>query len=167
MKPMMDNIRLALIIFHVLITIFLFYNLHPHSSRVANAPKTENQISSIIAFINNVFRISLYHSSCIIAIWYSRRYAAGMIRATGILLIGEFLEILTAVIQHMVESHLIPASELVFDVIYVWLFVGAIILTYQLAKKISNYHKDLMHLELLTIAASDISMDNRGEFSLI
>jgi len=164
----MGNIRLILIILHILITIFLIYNLHPDLSLVANASKIEKQISSIIAYTNNLFRISFYHSSCIIAIWYSRRYAAGMIRATGVLLIGEFLQIISLAIQHIVETHHIPIGEIIFDVIYVWLFLGAIILTFQLANKISKYHKDLMKLELITTNTNDMSVDGcGGEFSLV
>jgi hypothetical protein len=164
----MGNIRLILIILHILITIFLIYNLHPDLSLVANASKIEKQISSIIAYTNNLFRISFYHSSCIIAIWYSRRYAAGMIRATGVLLIGEFLQIISLAIQHIVETHHIPIGEIIFDVIYVWLFLGAIILTFQLANKISKHHKDLMKLELITTNTNDMSVDGcGGEFSLV
>jgi hypothetical protein len=163
----MDNIRFILIILHVLITIFFIYNLHPHLSLMANESKNEKQISSTIKYINDSFRISFYHSWCIIAIWYSRRYAAGMIRATGVLLIGEFLEILTIVIQHMVEANKILPTELVFDIIYVWLFFAAIILTYRLAKKISNYQKDLMQLELLATTTSDLAMSGGGEFALV
>jgi hypothetical protein len=163
----MDNIRFVLIILHVLITIFFIYNLDPHSSVIANESKSEKKISSTIKYIINSFRTSFYHSWCIIAIWYSRRYAAGMIRATGVLLIGEFLEILTMIIQHMVEANKIHPTELVFDIIYVWLFLAAIILTYRLAKKISNYQKDLMQLELLTTTTSDLAMSGGGEFALV
>jgi hypothetical protein len=164
----MDKIRLILIILHVLITIFLFYNLHPHISNTANASETEKKISSIIGYINDIFRIGFYHSSCIIAIWYSRRYAAGMIRATGVLLIGEFLQILSLTIQHMVESHHILLGEIIFDVIYVWLFIISIILTFRLAKIISYYHKDLTRLELIATTSNEMLIDREGgEFSLV
>lgn len=171
MKYTMDNTRLILIILHVLITIFLIYNLHHHLPAVGKSKESAKQISSIIAYINDLFRISFYHSSCILAIYYSRRYAAGMIRATGVLLIGEFLQILTLVIQHMAETHHIPIGDLLVHIIYVWLFFFAIILTYQLAKKISKRHKDLMQVELLTTTTSDMFMDEggdrRGEFAIV
>lgn len=168
----MDNNRIILIVLHVLITIFLIYNLHHHLPVVGKTTDKEKQVASMIAYINDLFRISFYHSSCILAIWYSRRYAAGLIRATGVLLIGEFLQVITLVIQHMAETHHIPIGELIFHVIYVWLFFIAIILTYKLAKKISNYHKDLMQLELLTTTSSDMFNDDDGrerggEFSLV
>jgi len=164
----MDKIRFTLIIIHILITIFLIYNFYPHKSLMENASHNEKQISLIIGYINDSLRITLYHSSCIIAIWYSRRYAAGMIRATGVLLIGEFLQILSFTIQHMVERHHIYVGEIIFDVIYVWLFIISIILTFRLAKKISNYHKDLMRLELISTTSNQMLMDEGGgEFSLV
>lgn len=164
----MDNLRFGLIISHVFITIFLVYNLHPHLTFAENETKLEKQISSIIEFLSNLFRISLYHSSCIIAIWYSRRYSSGMIRATGVLLIGEFIQVFTLAMQHMIETHAIPMIELILDVIYVWLCLITIILTFRLARKISKYNKDLMHLELIT-TTSEVSIDGRGdgEFSCV
>lgn len=142
------------------------YHLHPKVSDIAKSSENEKQISFMIVYLNDLFRIAFYHSSCIIAIWYSRRYAAGMIRATGVLLIGEFLEIFSITIRHLVETHEIPHGEFIFDIIYVCLFIGAMFLTYRLAKRISKFNKDLMQVELLT-TMSDLSIDGRGEFALV
>jgi hypothetical protein len=165
---MMDKIRLILIISHVLIPIFLMYHLHPKVLGVGKPSETERRVSLMIVYLNDLFRIALYHSSCIIAIWYSGRYAAAMIRATGVLLIGEFFEMFSTSILHLVEIHKITHGELVFDGLYVCLFFGAIILTYRLAKKISKFNKDSMHAELLTTTTmSDLEIDGQGEFSLV
>ncbi len=144
------------------------YHLHPKASKVAKASESEQRISFMIVYVSDLFRIGFYHSSCILAIWYSRRYAAGMIRATGVLLIGEFLEIFSITIRHLVETHEISRTELIFDVLYVWLFIGAMFLTYRLAKIISKLNKDLMQVELLTTTTmSDLAIDGRGEFALV
>ncbi len=165
---MMDNIRLILIALHVLITIFLMYHLHPKLPESAKPQENEKRLSNMIVYLTDLFRIAFYHSSCILAIWYSRRYAAGMIRATGVLLIGEFLEVFAMTIQHLVEKHEMHRTELIFDLIYVWLFIGALYLTYRLAKTISKLNKDLMQVELLTTTTmNDIPIDGRGDFSLV
>ena len=163
----MDKIRVILILFHILITVFLIYQRHPADSPAHKSSETENQISSVIVYINDSFRITFYHVSCIIAIWYSRRHAAGMIRATGVLLIGEFLEILSITIKHLLETDHISHTELVFDILYFWLFLGAIGLTYRLAKAISKFHKDLLQIELLHTTTGDLSVGGGGEFSLV
>ena len=164
----MDRLRLALIVLHVLITIFLCYHSHPKAFHLAKSTHTERQISSVIVYLNDLFRIALYHSSCIIAIWYSRRYAAGVIRATGVLLIGEFLDVFAMTIKHLIDTHHILPIELAFDVIYVWLFLGGIVLTHRLAKNITKFHHDLMQLELLTTTtANNIAMDGRGDFAVV
>lgn len=164
----MDKIRLALIVLHVLITIFLFFHFHPKVSHMAKSSETERQISSVIVYMNDLFRVCFYHSSCIIAIWFSRRYAAGVIRATGVLLIGEFCDVFAMTMKHLFDTHEISHAELVFDVIYIWLFLGAIVLTHRLARTISKLHKDRMQLELLTTASAiDVAMDERGDFALV
>jgi hypothetical protein len=163
----MINIRIILISLHVLITVFLAYNHHDRLTHVPKGKTPEQQISSLIGYVNHLFCIVLYHFSCIIAIWYSRRYASGLIRATGILLIGEFLQVITITVQDVVESHRIPAVEIVLDVIYIWLFVVAMIITFRLAKKIAKHQKDLMQVELLTTTVSESAMDDGGNFSLV
>ena len=163
----MANIRIILIVLHVLITCFLIYDLHPHLTKLAKPSDHEQQISSIIGYINNLFRIALYHSSCIIAIWYSRRYAAGLIGATGVLLIGELLETITIAVRHTVERHDMHAFELVLAVIYVWICISAIIITFRLAKQISNHQKDLMQVELLTTTTDEEVMNGGGHLSLV
>ncbi|CAF0803067.1 unnamed protein product [Rotaria sp. Silwood1] len=163
----MKNIRCILISLHVLLTIFLIYNLHPHLSLVENSFKHDKQVSSIIHYITGLFYISLYHSSCIIAIWYSDCHSAGIIRATGILLIGEFLQMISTAIQHIVETCHTIAGELFFNIITLLIFVTAIIITFMLAKKISQHEQDLMQAELLTTTFSEISMNNGGDFSLV
>lgn len=160
----MDKIRLALIVLHVLITIFHLYSKMSHTTE---SSETERQISSVIVYMNDLFRVSFYHSSCIIAIWFSRRYAAGVIRATGVLLIGEFCDVLAMTIKHLLDTRKLSHVELIF-MIYTCLFLGAIVLTHRLAKTISKLHKDLMQLELLTTtSANDMAMDGRGDFALV
>ncbi|CAF2313456.1 unnamed protein product [Rotaria sp. Silwood2] len=163
----MENIRLILISLHVFITISLIYNLHVHSSLVKNSLTHDKQVSSIIHYITGLFHISLFHSLCIIAIWYSRRYSARIIRATGILLIGESLQLIATAIQHSVETHHIAAGELFFYIISLLLFLTAIIITFLLAKKVSEHEKDLMKTALLTTTISEISIDDGGGFSLV
>ena len=164
----MDRIRITLVVLHVLISIFLMYHLHPKLSDVTKPSENEKPLPRMIVYLTDLFRIGFYHASCILAIWYSRRYAAGMIRATGVLLIGEFLEIFAMTIQHLAEKHEMPRGELIFDLIYVWLFIGAMYLTYRLAKMISKLNKDLLQVELLTTATmNDLPIDGRGDFSLV
>ncbi|CAF1116740.1 unnamed protein product [Rotaria sordida] len=147
---MMKNIRLILVTLHVLITIFLIYNPHFHLSFVVNSLNYEKQISFIIHYIINLFCISFYHSSCIIAIWYSHRYSTRIIGATGILLIGEFLQLIAKIIQHKIEIQHILVGELFINILTLLLFLTAIIITFMLAKKISQHEKDFMRVELLT-----------------
>lgn len=164
----MDKLRLALIVLHVLITIFLCYHLHPKVVHTKKSTHTAQRTPSVLVYLNDLFRVAFYHSSCIIGIWFSRRYAAGVVRATGVLLIGEFFDVFVMTIKHLVVDHDIHRVELIFDVIYVWLFFAAIFLTYRLAKNITKFHQDLMRSELLTTTtARNLSMDERGDFALV
>ncbi|CAF1289334.1 unnamed protein product [Rotaria magnacalcarata] len=163
----MENIRLILILLHALITIFLICNLYFYLSCVGNSSKYIKQSSLIITCISDIFRISLYHSSCVIAILSSRRYGAGMICGTGILLIGELLQITTMAIQQIIEKHDIGIGQLLFYFINLCVILAAMILTFRLAKKIFKHQKDLMQVELLATSVSEASMSGEGEFSIV
>ena len=159
------NKRPILIVFHVFITIFLIYNLHPKAYLVS---QNEKQLSSVFIYINDIVRIGIYHTSCIIALWYSHRYASGMIYATGVLLFGEFFQVFAYSIEHLIEHHAFTVAEIVFDVIAIWLFLPALYLTYRFGKEISIYQRDLLKHEMLrTQTNSNLIVDGQGEFSLV
>ncbi|CAF1187131.1 unnamed protein product [Adineta steineri] len=162
----MAKIRLTLILLHVFITIFLIYSLHPHLSRTSNESNTEKQISSIIGYLNHLFCTTFYHSLCILALWLRHRYDAGLIRATGVLLIGELLQTFTVIVQHALDTKPIPRPELFLDVICVWIFLAAILLTFHLAKKVSKYEQHTLKFESIQTRANEESTDGRGDFSL-
>jgi hypothetical protein len=145
----METIRLILICLHVLITLILLNGLRPYLSYIASGYKHRGDISLVFGFVSHLLRIFLYHASCIIAIWYDRCYGAGVIRATGILLIGEFLHFFAVVIREAVEIDHASTKDLVLS-INVLVHIAAIIITFRLAMKISKHKKDSMRFELLT-----------------
>jgi hypothetical protein len=73
-----------------------------------------------------------------------------VIRATGILLIGEFLHFFAVVIREAVEIDHASTKDLVLSIINVSVHIAAIIITFRLATKISKHKKDSMRFELLT-----------------
>lgn len=163
----MEKIRLILIILHTLIGVIVVYRLHPYQTLTDHSSTHKKHVSSVIGLFNELLCTTLYHSASILAIAYSRRYGAGMIRATGLLIIGELFQFLTAVTQHVVEEHHVVAVEVIFDVIIVWTFFGAIALTFLLAREVAQRQKDLMQVELLATATDESAMDGRGNFSLV
>lgn len=144
----MENIRLTLIFLHVVMTIFLIYTVHPQLPIDRSLVTPTKHVLAVLNYISDLFRISIYHSSCIIALWYSRRRRASLIYATGILLLGELLQIITVVIQHLVEEDHNSPGELAFDIINIFLFLASIIITFKLAE-ISKSQIDAMQLQLL------------------
>ncbi|UJR25745.1 hypothetical protein I4U23_007095 [Adineta vaga] len=162
----MEHIRLILIVLHVFITILLIYNLYPHPSAIIDGCHIEQHDSLTVTYMNHSFSIALYHSSCIFVLWYSQRYGARIIRASGILLIGELFQVLTVTIQHAIRKRSLSVEELAFDMIHFWTFFAAIFLTFRLAKDISKKEKDLIHLELLSTAVSEELIDGR-ELALV
>jgi hypothetical protein len=146
----METIRIILICLHVLITFILLNTLRPYLSYIASGYKYRKDISLVFGFVSHLLRILLYHVSCIIVIWYDRWYGAGVLRATGILLIGEFLHFCAVVIREAVQIDHTSIKDLVFAIINVLVHIAAIIITFRLAMKISKHKKDSMRFELLT-----------------
>lgn len=163
----MENLRLVLIIFHILIAVVVVYRLHPYHTLIDRSTKSSKHTSEVLGLINELLRTALYHTASIIAIAYSRRYGAGMIRATGLLIIGELLQFITVLVQNVVEHLHVAIIEVIFDIFVVWIFFVAIFLTFLLAKKVAQRQKDLMQVELLATTTSESSMDGRGDFSLV
>jgi hypothetical protein len=156
----METMRLILIFLHTLIIIFSAVDLHSHLNRIAVALNHEQRISAIIHYITELFCISFYHTISILAVWFSRRYGAGIIRASGILLIGELLQVMTSVIQLTIETNHVEIGEISFIVIFDFLLLTTLLMTFQLAKKVSRYQENLMQIELLADTVHDMPIDN-------
>lgn len=159
----METLCLILVFLHILITVFAAINLHPHLSRIGNGGDHQKQILAIIRFLIGLLCISLYHGASIFAVWFIRRYGAGVIRATGILLIGELLHVITLVIQHAVDIHHIWDSDFVLNAIHGLTLLIAIIITFRLEVKFSKHRHDLMRRELLADNVNNICMDSSIE----
>ena len=162
----MDRISILLIVMHVVIAVFIHYQFHPHLSLTDSKFNREQQISAAVGYSNDLLRVSLYHCVSIMGIWYSRRYGAGLVRASGFLLIGELLKSVTAVIQHAVEAHHLSAVEILVEIGAVCLFLVATMLTFTFAGKLAQRENDIMRSELITTSVGDESMNSGGHFSL-
>ena len=165
-EMIMERTRLVLIAFHVLITVFLIHNLHPYLLFTAKPATHETRISTLLEFVNRLFAIALYHSASIIVLWHSRRYGAGMIRATGILLCGELLQLFTLVVQNALKTQTISPWRRFYDVITVWTWFVPIVITFRLAHQVTKRRKDLLQVELLVMPNSDGLMDGQGNYPL-
>ncbi|CAF1447158.1 unnamed protein product [Adineta steineri] len=161
----MEALRLILIFFHTLIMIFAAINLHPHLSLASNGKDRHKQMIAVIHYITNLCVILLYHVSSIIAVWYSRRFGVGMVQASGVLLIGEMLQVMTTVIQQALDTHRLENEELVLSVLYHLILLLAAVLTFRLAEKISSHQKDPMQIELFR--DMNINMDASPEPTFI
>ncbi len=159
--------RLTLIFLHVLIIIFLMINLHPDLTTISKASNRRLKLAAIIEFIFTIFRIILYHSVSILAVWFSRQYGAGLVRGSGILLIGEFLHSMASVIQQMLQTHHLPAGELYFIGIFHLLLLIAVLMTFRLVEKLFKYEQCLMQFELLANTAPKLPIDNSVPSTII
>jgi len=163
----METMRLTLIFLHTFIIIFAAINLHFHFASIAKALNHQQKISAIIHYIFDLIRISLYHAASIIVVWISHHYGAGMIRASGILLIGELLQATTSVIKLTIEAKHIDYEEIFFIVIYDLLLLPAVLITFHFAEKLSEYQKNLMQRELLVGTVNDVPIDDNFESMMI
>ena len=145
--------RLTLIFLHVLISIFLLIHVNPGLTKIFAAPNRRSEAALALEFTLALFRILLYHAACIIAVWYSRQYGAGVVRGSGVLLIGELLHALASVIQQMFETHHLPAGELYFIAIFHSLLISAVLMTFRLVEKLSKHEQRSMQIELLARTA--------------
>jgi hypothetical protein len=155
----METMRLILIFLHTFLTIFAAINLHPHLSFVGNESNYEKKISKIVGYVSDLFRISLYHTACILAVWFSRRYGAGLVRASGILLIGELFQVITTVLQHALKPVYMGNGELAFIVIHNGMLVISLIMTFRLAEILSKHQNSLLQIELLAKTVNDLGME--------
>lgn len=166
-ETIMEPTRLVLIAFHVLITVFLIHNLHPYLTFSSKLLSHEQHISEIVEFLNRLFAIGLFHSACIVVLWHSHHHGPDMIRATGILLCGELLQIITLVIQNALKTRTISSWRRVYDLIAVWTWLVPLVITFRFAHRIAKRHRDLLRVELLTTSTGDPLMDGHGSFSLV
>ncbi len=133
----METMRLTLIFLHVFIIIFLMINFHPDLTAISEASNHSKKLAAIIDFSFTLFRIILYHAASILAVWFSRQYGAGVVRASGILLIGEFLHMIASVLRQMFETKHLPDGELYFIAIFHLLLLTAVLITFRFVEKIS------------------------------
>ena len=163
----MEPTRLVLIAFHVLITVFLIYNLHPYLAFSSTSVTHEEHISAIVEFLNRLSAIGLFHSASIVVLWHSHHHGPDMIRATGILLCGELLQIFTLVIQNALNTQSITSEQRVYDLISVWTWLIPLVITFRFAHRIGKRHEDLLRVELLTTSTGDPLLDGHGSLSLV
>ncbi|CAF2464162.1 unnamed protein product [Rotaria sp. Silwood2] len=162
----MKNIRFILVFLHTIIIVCATINLHPHLTRVTNASDHKKQISAILGYVINLICITIYHTASIIAVWFSR-YDADIIRASGILLIGELLQVIALIIHYTLNKEQIGGGEGFFIIIFGLLLLTTILITFRLAEKTSKHQNNLMQLKLLADSVCGISMDNENEPTLI
>ena len=138
--------RITLLFLHVLIIIFLFVHNHPDPTTSTNH---QSKFAPIIFYIFELIRISLYHSASIIAVWFSRQNGADVVRASGILLIGELVKLTTEVLHQMTDSSPLQSGELYFLIALDFLLLIALLMTFRLAEKLSKHQRNFMQIELL------------------
>ncbi|CAF1016743.1 unnamed protein product [Rotaria sordida] len=162
----MKNMRLMLTFLHTIIIICATINLHPHLTDVAYASDHKKRFSATFGYVINLIYILLYHTVSILAVWFSR-YDAGIVRASGILLLGELLQVTGWIIQYTLKREHIGGGELFFTIIFGLLLLTTILITFRLAENISKHQNNSMQLKLLSDSVSDISMDNENEPSWV
>jgi len=133
----METTRLILVFLHTLIIIFAAVDLYHHFPSINKAANHQQRFSAIFCYIMDLFRISFYHTISILAVWFSRQHGAGVVRASGILLIGEFLHMIASVLRQMFETKHLPDSELYFIAVFYLLLLTAVLITFRLVEKIS------------------------------
>lgn len=156
----MGTIRLSLIFLHIFIIIFTAVNFDHHITSISDAKTHQEKLSTIIHYVMDLVYMSFYHIASIAAVWFSHPYGAGMVRASGILLIGELLQSITSIIQFIVEKDYISFGEMSFMVLFNILIVIALLLTFQLEEKVFQCEKNSMQVELLAETVRNIPIDD-------
>jgi hypothetical protein len=163
----METIRYILIILHVNITICMVYNYYHHLVLTVDPVDHKKHTHDIIAYIDELVRVSLYHTACIIVVWYRRRYRAGIIRATGVLLIGELIQVITLGIQHALQTHDINKVDVCVNVIGLSLLLTSVVLTFRLATNVLQRQQDSMQTELIDTSGSETVIGVHSKLSYV
>jgi hypothetical protein len=162
----METMRIILIFLHTLIIIFAAVNVRNHFAFINKTANYQQRTSAILSDFTDFFCILFYHTISILVVWFNRRYGAGLIRATGILLIGELLGTNTSIIQLTLTAPHVDGGEIIFITIFDCLVMIAALITFRFAEKISIYQKNWMQVESLANTVHDISVDDSVESTI-
>lgn len=159
----MKNIRSILTVLHVIMMILGVINLHIHLSLFSYILDHREHISAIIDYIIDLICIQMYHGASLVVLWSSRNNV-GLVRASGISLISELLQILASIIRYSLSTTRIGAGELFLIITYGFLLLITIFITFQLARHVSKNGANSMHLNLLVDNMDNSSMnkDNKS-----
>ncbi|CAF3465793.1 unnamed protein product [Rotaria socialis] len=155
---MMQSIRISLIFLHITIILCAIIRLHPYLTNLANTSKSGKQISLIVGFVINSIYILLYHTASILAVLYTD-YNADIVRASGILLIGELLQIIHSIVEYTMEVDHVGGGQLFCLIMFATLLSITIFVTFKLSEKIFKEHNNLIQLKTLTDSVNGILMD--------
>ena len=151
----METMRITLVILHTLVFLFVVVEQHHGLSRVRNPLAHEKQITANIGFICDVLRVGLYHSACILVVWFSEHSRASLVRASGLLLVVELAQITTSLIRYAIEATHVSNSEVAFLVVHNFALLTTLLLTFRFAEKITKRRTSGVEMQLVVRAGHD------------
>ena len=160
----MDSRRIQLTILHIVLAIFATVSFHPHLSGPENVTDHRKHLSNILGFVNDVACLCLYHAAAFVAVWYSRagRFSASMVRAGGVLLIGEIMQLMATVLQSVLTSKHIASDHLGFYLLHHVVLLVATALTFRLAEKLAVHENDFTNAHFVVRSGNDMALDELG-----
>ncbi|UJR23181.1 hypothetical protein I4U23_026200 [Adineta vaga] len=159
----METIRVTLIFLHTIIIIFATVQLYSHLNHIPDENNRNKHISGIVRFISEFLCIVLYHTSSMIIIWRNSRSGSGIVRASGILLIGELIQVMSSIIQLILDPNFTMNNELLSIIVYDFVLVAAVILTFRMGDQLSKRRVDFTQIELLSDTNNSRAMNNSVE----
>ena len=159
----MDTRRIQLTILHTVLVIFAAISFHP---LVLSDKKSDHRrrISQVIGFLDNVVCLCLYHAAAIVAVWYSRagRFSASMVRAGGVLLIGELMQLMATVLQSVLTLEHVDSEHIGFSLLHHLLLLVATALTFRLAEKLAAHENDFTNVHFVVPSGNAMALDELG-----
>lgn len=159
----METMRITLVILQALVILFLVVEQHHGLSRVRNPLEHERPISANIGFICDVLRVCLYHSACIVVVWFSQHWRAPLVRASGLLLVVELVQIITSLIRYAIEIKHVDNNEVGMLVVHFFLLLTTLLLTCRFAEKITTRRTSAVEMQLVVRAGHDQTYDESIE----
>ena len=149
-----ETMRITLIILHIFLILFPAIEQHPHSFPLHNPFKHETDRSAVVGILCDVLRLCLYHSACMLVVWFSQRSWVDLVRTGGLLLLVEFVQITTSFVRYAIETDHVDEKVVVFMIIYYGLLLTTMAMTLRFAEKLCQ-RRESVPMELVVYAGHD------------
>lgn len=162
----MKTVRFTLIFLHAAIIFYSVNELNPQSALHGKRGNYKQQVASILCFVLDLICIVLYHAASSLVILLTDRNA-GIVRATGVLVIGELFKEICSISRYATNVEHIGGGELLYYILASILFLATIVSTFILSENMQKEQNNLVPLRSLTDSVNGILSDTESKHSQV